>query len=80
MDEKGFLIGVLQKTRRIFNSEAYRKGLLKGAGQDGNREWITLIASICMDGTALSPAIIYQAESGNLQDTWLSVREHPELV
>jgi hypothetical protein len=71
MDEKGFLIGVLGRTRRIFTREAYKKGLLKGAGQDGNREWITLIGSICMDGTTLPPGLIYKADLGDLQDTWL---------
>jgi hypothetical protein len=71
MDEKGFLIGVLQKTRRVFDKEHLSRGKLLGAGQDGNREWITLIGSICMDGTYLPPSIIYQADSGNLQDTWL---------
>lgn len=71
MDEKGFLIGVLPKTRRICKVSELRKGRLKGAGQSGNREWITLMATCCMDGTALPPAIIYQAQSGNIQDTWL---------
>ena len=71
MDEKGFLIGVLQKTRRVFDINHLRSGKLLGAGQDGNREWITLIGSICMDGTFPPPSIIYQADSGNLQDTWL---------
>lgn len=41
------------------------------AGQDGSREWITVLATICADGTALSPALIYKAASGDLQDTWL---------
>ena len=71
MDEKGFLIGVLQKTRRVFDIEHLRSGKLLGAGQDGNREWITLIGAICMDGTPPPPSIINQADSGNLQDTWL---------
>jgi hypothetical protein len=39
--------------------------------QDGSREWITLIATICVDGTSLSPGLIYQATSGNIQDSWL---------
>ena len=71
MDEKGFFVGVLQKTRRVFNPAYVRSGKLLGAGQDGNREWITLIGAICMNGTYLPPSIIYQADSGNLQDTWL---------
>jgi hypothetical protein len=39
--------------------------------QDGNREWITLLACICADGTKLTPSLIYQVASGNIQDTWL---------
>ena len=71
MGEKGFLIGKLQKTRRIFTRDLYEQGTLTGAGQDGSREWITVVATICADGTKLSPALIYKAISGNLQDTWL---------
>jgi hypothetical protein len=71
MDEKGFLIGVLQKLKRVFNREYFASGKLLGAGQDGNREWVTILACICMDGTYLPPSVIYQALSGNIQDTWL---------
>ena len=71
MDEKGFLIGILIKIKRIFLREQANSGKLAGAAQDGNREWITVLACICADGTALSPSLIYQAVSGNLQDTWL---------
>ena len=79
MDEKGFLIRVLLKVKRIFSREAWEAGRLKNIIQDGNREWITTIACICADGTSLSPALIYQAISGNIQDTWLqdfSLAEH----
>ena len=69
MDEKGFLLGILQKTQRIYSAKELRKGLLKGAGQDGNREWITMLGSICMDGTPIPPALIYQADSKDLQNT-----------
>ena len=55
MDEKGFLIGVLQKTKRVYDINVLRSGKLIGAGQDGNREWITLIGSICMDGSYPPP-------------------------
>jgi hypothetical protein len=71
MDEKGFLIGVLKKTRRIFTRSWKKQGKLQGAAQDGNRSWITLIACICADGTSLPPALIYQASSGDIQDSWL---------
>ena len=42
-----------------------------GAGQDGNRSWITLLACICQDLQALPPMLIYQGKEGNFQDTWL---------
>lgn len=71
MDEKGFLIGKLQKTQRVFTKDLYKQGRLGGAGQDGSREWITVVATICADGTSLSPTLIYKAVSGNLRDTWL---------
>ncbi|RDI81192.1 hypothetical protein Vi05172_g8804 [Venturia inaequalis] len=47
------------------------QGLLIGARQDGNREWVTCIGCIYADGDVLPPSIIYQAISGDLQDTWL---------
>ena len=59
MDEKGFLIGFLQKTRRIFIKKAFGAGRIKHVSQDGSREWITLLATICADGTKLSPGLIY---------------------
>ena len=71
MDEKGFLIGVLLKMKRIFSRRRYEEGGIRQTIQDGNREWITTIACICADGTALQPTLIYQAVSGNIQDTWL---------
>jgi hypothetical protein len=68
----------LQKTRRVFTRELYEQGNLTGAGQDSSREWITVVATICADGTHLSPALIYKAISGNLQDTWLNDLEPEE--
>jgi hypothetical protein len=71
MDEKGFLIGVLSKMKRVFSRRRYEEGGTKQMIQDGNREWITTIACICADGSSLSPGLIYQAVSGNIQDSWL---------
>ena len=51
------MIGKLQKTKRIFNLQHYVSGKLRGAGEDNNREWITLVACICADGKYLPPAI-----------------------
>lgn len=68
MDEKSFLIGHLQKVQRIFPKALMARQKLLGTGQDGNREWITIVATICADGTSLPPALIYKAISGDLQD------------
>jgi hypothetical protein len=71
MDEKGFLIGILTKMKRVFSRRRYEEGGIKQIIQDGNHKWITTIACICADGTSLMPSLIYQALSGNIQDTWL---------
>jgi len=67
----GFLIGHLQKVKRIFPKALMKQQKLLGTGQDGSREWITIIATVCADGSSLPPALIYKAVSGDLQDTWL---------
>ena len=50
---------VLLKMKRIFSKRQYDEGGVKQFIQDGNREWITTIACIYVDGTALPPALIY---------------------
>ena len=70
-DEKGFLIGFGHAVKRIMTREAYEKGRVKSAKQDGSREFISLLATICADGTCLPPALIYQGTSGDLQNTWV---------
>jgi hypothetical protein len=57
--------------QKVFTTDLYKQGKLIGAGQDGSREWITVVATICADGTNLSPTLIYKAVSGDLRDTWL---------
>lgn len=69
MDEKGFMIGILQTSKRYFTSSEVKSKRLKGAGQDGSREWIIIIASVCQAGEPLPPAIIYAAATNNHQDS-----------
>jgi hypothetical protein len=71
MDKKGFLIRMLLKSLRIFSKRKQERDISRQRVQDGNREWIITIACISADGTSLSPGLIYQAVSGNIQDTWL---------
>jgi hypothetical protein len=51
--------------------EALTSGRIKYASQDGNREFISLLACINAIGVALPPALIYQGESDTLQSTWV---------
>ena len=71
MDEKGFVISFCNTKRRIIFKKMLEQRLLLGASQDGSREFISLVAAICADGTALPPALIYAGRSHDLQNTWL---------
>lgn len=71
MDEKGFLLGNINKAKRIFSKDLKASGKLIGAGQDGSREWITVVATICADGSTLPPLLIYEGSSGSIQDSWI---------
>ena len=71
MDEKGFAIGKIGRSKRIFSKPLYKQKDTRQAPQDGNREWITLLSCICADGTALPPGLIYAAETQNVQSSWV---------
>ena len=68
IDEKGFLIGFLTKSKRVFTKAAIQQKRLLRTVQDGNREWITVLATICADGTSIAPGLIYKG-GGDLQDS-----------
>jgi hypothetical protein len=68
--EKGFFVGITARTKRIFSKAIWQAKLRTSAIQDGNREWITLIACVCADGEALPPAIIYTGVAG-IQSGWV---------
>jgi hypothetical protein len=70
MDEKGFFVGITTRSKRVFSKASYRRKEVTSALQDGNREWITLLACICADGSALSPSIIYEEKAG-LREFWV---------
>jgi hypothetical protein len=57
-----------------------RRERLRLTSRMGNREWITLLACICADGSALAPALIYQSGSGSIQDTWLQALRPEDQV
>jgi hypothetical protein len=72
MDEKGFLIGILGRSKRVFSKRQWEKKEVKAALQDGSREWITVLASVCADGTAIPPGLIYASANSSLQKTWVA--------
>ena len=71
MDEKGFLIGITNRTYQIMSIKAIESGRIKSVLTDGNREFVTLIAGISADRDKIPVALIYQGKSYDLQDTWV---------
>jgi hypothetical protein len=69
--------------KRIMTKQAYDSRKITVAKQDGLREFISLLASICADSTKIPPALIYKGVSGDLRDTWLDdlkEREHAWFI
>jgi hypothetical protein len=61
MNEKGFLIGITGRSKRIFNRRMWERREVRAAIQDGSREWITVLACVCAGGSHLPPSLIYQS-------------------
>jgi hypothetical protein len=55
--------------KRILSKAAYEQGRIHYFQQDGSREFISLLACIYADGTALPPALIYQGASNDLRSS-----------
>jgi hypothetical protein len=71
MDEKGSLLGRIGKSKRICKALWEQGGVQKNM-QDGSREWITTVACICADGTAIPPVLIFASKNSTLQSTWVN--------
>jgi hypothetical protein len=74
MDEKGFLIGVTSRQKRVFSKQLWEQKKVTASIQDGNREWITILATVCADGSWLDPGVIFEGK-GALCDAWLQALE-----
>jgi hypothetical protein len=57
MDEKGFAMGVVQRSHVVIPISE-RDAFLR---QDGNREWVSMIETISAAGKSLSSYIIFKA-------------------
>ncbi|CAE7002878.1 DDE 1 domain containing protein [Pyrenophora teres f. teres] len=69
-DEKGFMLGITARSKRVFTRAIWEQNERRAAIQDGNREWISVIACICGDGSSLPPGIIYEGKAG-IQSSWV---------
>jgi ParB-like chromosome segregation protein Spo0J len=72
MDEKGFMIGVTGRSKHVFSRRQWEKKEVQATLQDGSREWVTVLATVCGDGSALPPGIIYQSTNSSLQASWVA--------
>ena len=62
--------------KRVVPIDHLKKKKILGSNQDGSREFISVLAAICANGTSLPPALIYQGDFYDLQDTWLEDYDH----
>ncbi|KAF1924554.1 DDE-domain-containing protein, partial [Didymella exigua CBS 183.55] len=71
IDEKGLAIGLVNRSKRVFSKAAWEARGKRQSLQDGNREWVTILAAICADSSTLPPAIIYAGQPNSLQSSWM---------
>jgi hypothetical protein len=72
MDEKRFIIGVTERSKRVFSQLQWEQKKVRAALQDGSREWVTVVATIGADGSVLPPALIYSSANCTLPASWVA--------
>jgi hypothetical protein len=75
MDEKGFMIGVTGRSKRMFSQLQWESKKVRASLQDGSQEWVTVVAAVCADGSTLPPALIYSSANSTLQGSWVAAIE-----
>ena len=74
MDEKGFMQGVIGKEKVVINKYKQKAYMT----QPGNREWVSLIECVSLDGRKLKPWIIFK---GKIQMTaWWEVLKEGHIA
>ena len=71
MDEKGLAIKLVNRSKRVFSKALWEAGGKHQSLQDGNREWVSTLATICADGPVLSPGVIFTGAPNTLQQSWV---------
>lgn len=59
MDEKGFIIGVIRRSKRIFDKALYKRRQNKQSTYNGNREWVSVLATIRANRLTLPIGVIF---------------------
>lgn len=65
------MIRVGQAIKLIMIREKLRSNKIIEVSQDGNREWILLLAAIYVVANIIPPTFIYQGQSRDLNDSWI---------
>jgi hypothetical protein len=71
MDEKGFMIRVSGRSKRVFDKLLFSQRQFRQLLHDSNREWVMLLATICADRSHLPPGIIFPAAGRAVQASWV---------
>ncbi|KAF7568069.1 hypothetical protein PtrM4_126820 [Pyrenophora tritici-repentis] len=71
IDEKGFLISLIGRSKRIFSRRQWEKKEVRASLQDRSREFLTLLACCCADRSSLPPSLIYAAKKGAIRLSWV---------
>jgi hypothetical protein len=72
MDEKGFLIGMMQCTRRLVSKRFLKSKKCQGTSQPGNRENISILGCCNATGDSIPPGVIFRGESGDIMANWVN--------
>lgn len=75
MDEKGFMQGVIAKLKVMISKYDKKKAYMT---QCGNREWVSLIECVSMDGRSLPPWIIFKGKL--IQKAWKEALKSGEIT
>ncbi len=67
IDKKGFMIGIVGRSKRVFSKAMYTQKRVRESLQDSNREWVTLLATVCADSTVLSLGLLFSSANSTLQ-------------
>jgi hypothetical protein len=66
------MIGVTERSKRVFSRLQWEQKMVRAALQEGSQEWVTVVATAGADGSVLPPALIYSSANCTLQASWVA--------